>query len=92
VIDHGARGLSQHRSRFLLIALVALLAISAMGGVRYYLRAADAAENGNVGRLAKIVGRHRLTRARLTGGFAYAPCHSDSSADRLVHGLVCDGP
>ena len=75
-----------------LIALVAVLAISVSGGLRHYLRSADAAESGSVGRLAKIVGPHRLTRARLTGGFAFAPCAIDSSAERLVRGLLCDDP
>ena len=86
IVDHAAR----HRSRFLLIALVAVLAISVSGALRHYLRSADALESGSLGRLAKIVGPHRLTRARLTGGFAYAKCQIDSSAERLVRGLLCD--
>src|SRR6476469_5546004 len=89
VMNHAAGELPKHRSRFLLIALIAVLAITVSGGLRYYLRS-DAAESGSVGRLAKIVGSHRLTRARLTGGFAYAQCASDSSAERLVRGLLCD--
>ena len=80
----------RHRSRFLLIALVAALAISVSGALRYYLRSADALASGSLGRLAKIVGPHRLTRARLTGGFAYAQCQGDTTAERLVRGLLCD--
>ena len=86
IVDQAAR----HRSRFLLIALVAALAISVSGALRYYLRSADAAESGSIGRLAKIVGSHRLTRARLTGGFAHAQCQGDTTAERLVRGLLCD--
>ncbi|HUQ81760.1 MAG TPA: CHAT domain-containing protein [Gemmatimonadaceae bacterium] len=40
-------------------------------------------------RLAVAVGEHRVTRARLTGDFAYVPCDS-SPNDSLVAGLVCD--
>ena len=40
-------------------------------------------------RLAAAVGPHRVTRARLTGGFAYAPCDTVAPNDSLVVGLVC---
>ena len=43
-----------------------------------------------VARLAAAVGPHRITRARLTGGFAYAPCDSTPPNDSLVGGLICD--
>jgi len=91
-MDHAAQGLPQHRSRFRLIALLAVLAIGAAGVFRYYPRPADAADSERLVTLARIVGGHRLTRARLTGRFSYARCQIDSSADRLVRGLVCDGP
>ena len=82
----------RHRSRFALFALLALVALSGTGALRYYLRTDDATESTRIMRLAKTVGPHRLAQARLTGGFAYVKCQTDSSADRLVHGLVCSGP
>jgi CHAT domain-containing protein len=75
-----------------LIGLVAVLAIGVTGALRRYLWTDDTVDGGNLGKLASVVGDHRLTRARLSGGFAYAPCRIDSSANRLVRGLVCDGP
>jgi len=91
-VDRAAGGFPQHRSRVLSIAILVVLAIGATAGFRYYLWPANEPESGSLGRLARIVGTHRLTRARLTGGFAYARCQFDSSAGRLVYGLVCDGP
>jgi CHAT domain-containing protein len=91
-VDHAAQGLPQHRSKIRLIALLAVLAVGATGALLYRLRPERAGDSGNIVRLANIVGGHRLTRARLSGGFAYAPCQIDSSADRLVRGLVCEGP
>lgn len=41
-------------------------------------------------RLAEVVGAHRVTRARLTGGFAYAPCDTVTPNDSLVSGLLCE--
>ncbi|HEV8499577.1 MAG TPA: hypothetical protein VGQ56_22040, partial [Gemmatimonadaceae bacterium] len=83
---------AQHHFRFRLIGLVAILAIGVTGALRRYLWTDDTVDGGNLGKLARAVGDHRLTRARLSGGFAYARCQIDSSADRLVRGLVCDGP
>lgn len=85
------RGLRQRRS---LLSLLTLLVVCAIGVAGFeYCRRAAAAESGNVARLASIVGKHRLTRARLSGGFAYVACQPpDSTGDRLVHGLVCAGP
>ncbi len=46
-----------------------------------------------VAALARATGPHRVTRARLTGGFAYAPCAVDSSRRVIVEGLMCgDAP
>ena len=92
LMNRGMRGLARYRSRVWLIAVVIMTAIVATLGVRSYLWPADRAESGNLGRFAKIVGAHRLARARLTGGFPYAKCQSDSAPDRLVRGLLCDGP
>src|SRR5215208_6750257 len=92
-MDHAAGESSKRRSRFALTAVIALVAITAAAALRYYLPTAEAAESGNRAKLAKIVGAHRLARARLAGGFAYAPCQvNDSSPERLVRGLVCAGP
>src|SRR5688500_8424665 len=41
-------------------------------------------------RLAEAVGPHRVTRARLTGGFAYGPCDTVAPNDSVVPGLICD--
>jgi hypothetical protein len=46
-------------------------------------------EGSELRRLAAAVGPHRVTRARLTGGFAYAPCDTSAPSDSLVVGLVC---
>lgn len=81
-----------HRFRLRPIALLAVLAIGAALAFRHFLPTADEASARRLSRLAAIVGEHRLTRARLTNGFAFAPCQIDSSTDRLVRGLVCTGP
>lgn len=88
---HSAGVLPKHRSRLAPLALVAIVAISATEALRYYLRPRSN-ESETLAKLAKIVGPHRLARARLTGGFAYAPCKNDSSDSQLVRGLACDGP
>jgi CHAT domain-containing protein len=41
-------------------------------------------------RLAEAVGAHRVTRGRLTGGFAYAPCDTVTPNDSLISGLLCE--
>jgi CHAT domain-containing protein len=41
-------------------------------------------------RLAEAVGAHRVVRARLTGGFAYAPCDTVTPNDSLISGLLCE--
>jgi hypothetical protein len=92
VIIHPGQGLPQHRPRFWRIALVVVVAIGATAVFHHYLRSANAASGKSLARLAGIVGDHRLTRARLSGGFTFAPCQIDSLGDRLVRGLVCEGP
>ena len=49
-------------------------------------------ESSELRRLAAAVGPHRVTRARLTGGFAYAPCDTAAPNDSVVVGLVCRVP
>ena len=39
--------------------------------------------------LARAVGPHRVTLARLTGGFSYAPCGLEKTNRALVEGLTC---
>src|SRR4051794_6666237 len=90
-MGHSAGLLLKHRSRLTLLALLAVVAISATGSLRYYLRP-PGSESERLAKLAKIVGPHRLALARLTGGFTYAPCKSDSSDSQLVRGFICDGP
>jgi CHAT domain-containing protein len=89
VIIHPGQGLRQHRFRVWLIALFAVLAVGVTAAFHHYRRTAS---DARLAKLADIVGAHRLTRARLSSGFAFAPCQVDSSADRLVRGLVCEGP
>jgi CHAT domain-containing protein len=87
-MDHSGVDLPKRHS---LLALLALVAIVATGALRYYLRP-PSNETERLAKFAKIVGPHRLAAARLTGGFAYAPCKNDSSDSQLVRGLSCDGP
>lgn len=47
-------------------------------------------ESSLVQRLAETVGSHRVARARLTGGFAYAPCDTVTPNDTLISGLLCE--
>jgi CHAT domain-containing protein len=79
-----------HWVRVRLIALAVTVAICAVVGFRYITPAASSG-NVNLARLAGLVGTHRIAHARLTGGFAYAPCEGDSASDSLVHGLACSG-
>ena len=67
----------RHRSRFALFALLALVAVSGTGALRYYLRTDDATESARIMRLAETVGPHRVAQARLTGGFAYVKLQTD---------------
>ncbi|HEX5073188.1 MAG TPA: CHAT domain-containing protein [Gemmatimonadaceae bacterium] len=70
----------------------ALLFAAVVGGlvVSGAVVAADRrGESSELGRLASAVGPHRVTRARLTGGFAYAPCDTVVPNDSLVVGLLC---
>ena len=70
----------------------ALLSAAVIGGlvVSGAVVAADRRrESSELGRLASAVGPHRVTRARLTGGFAYAPCDTVVPNDSLVVGLLC---
>lgn len=96
VVIHPGQALLQPRSRFRLIALLAVLAIGAIGAiaaVRHFYPTTDAADAKSLRKLAGIVGDRRTTRARLSNGFAFAACQVDSSSiDRLVRGLVCEGP
>lgn len=71
-----------------------LLSAAAIGGlVAPGLFVATARrEDAELRHLAAAVGPHRVTRARLTGGFAYAPCDTVVPNDSLVVGLVCHTP
>lgn len=84
-----ARELSHHSSKAVSLGVVAVLAAVVIGAGWQYARAAGA-KAGSLGRLARIAGETRVTRGRLSGGFDYVACQSDSSRDRLVNGLVCD--
>jgi CHAT domain-containing protein len=84
------RGAMTHRARVPLIATAVKLAIVAVASFRFLL-SASAEKKGKLGELAALVGEHRLARARLTGGFAYAACQVDSASSGHVHGFACDG-
>lgn len=77
-------------SRKWLLGLAVALTFGTAGALDSCTRSADAAGGRSLATLAGIVGDHRLTRARLSGGFGYAPCTIDSAASRLVRGLICD--
>ena len=82
---------SSHRSPTKLIAVIAVVATATITAGGFYVRATGASK-GSAERLARIVGAHRVTRARMTGGFAYAKCEADSVTDRVVRGLSCRSP
>ena len=70
----------------------ALLSAAVIGGLvatGVVVAADHRTESSDLRRLAAAVGPHRVTRARLTGGFAYAPCDTAVPNDSLVVGLVC---
>jgi CHAT domain-containing protein len=70
----------------------ALLSAAVVGGLvatGVVVAADHRSETLDLRRLAAAVGPHRVTRARLTGGFAYAPCDTAVPNDSLVVGLVC---
>src|SRR4029079_14174188 len=49
--------------------------------------------NDLVARVADATGAHRVVRARLSGGYSYAPCRAVANADSLVSVLTCaDAP
>jgi CHAT domain-containing protein len=69
-----------------------LLSAAAIGGLvasGVVVAADHRTGSSELRRLAAAVGPHRVTRARLTGGFAYAPCDTAVPNDSLVVGLVC---
>ena len=57
------------------------------------LRAASARmPQDSVRLLARAAGPFRVAQARITGGFAYAPCATTREGDHLIRGLVCVNP
>jgi hypothetical protein len=73
--------------------VVALLAGATAGGIIVSAIIAASvlrADRTPLERLADVVGPHRVTRARLTGGFAYASCDTAAPNDSLVVGLICE--
>ena len=65
--------------------LVGLLLVVAVGSVVV----ARERNDRPVAALARATGPHRVTRARLTGGFSYAACAIESANRPLVDGLMC---
>lgn len=72
------------------VALGAILvgALGASTAYRHFVRPSSA-RGSAILRLARIIDGHRVTRARLSGRFAYAACAADSAAERMVSGLLC---
>ena len=89
-MHHAERRLPRYCNRRWLSIAAVVLTITAVGALESCTRSADAAGARNVAALAAIVGEHRQTRARLSGGFEYARCPVDATADRLIRGLICD--
>src|SRR5690606_14780141 len=77
------------RARAALLSAVIVLAALGGGLVLWSHRWAERAPE--LRRLASVVGTHRVTRARLTGGFEHQACRV-AVPDRLLRGLVCEGP
>ncbi|HEX7121632.1 MAG TPA: CHAT domain-containing protein [Gemmatimonadaceae bacterium] len=77
------------RARAALLSAVIVLAALGGGLVLWSHRCAERAPE--LRRLASVVGTHRVTRARLTGGFEHQACRV-AVPDRLLRGLVCEGP
>jgi CHAT domain-containing protein len=75
------------RGGVILLAGVTTGMIVASALVAFWVRGVESSPNR---RLAEAVGAHRVTRARLTGGFAYAPCDTVTPNDSLISGLLCD--
>jgi CHAT domain-containing protein/tetratricopeptide (TPR) repeat protein len=74
-------------------SLTAVLAVVLIGSVvasGLLVAAVRRSDGWELRRLAEAVGPHRVTRGRLTGGFAYAPCDTVSPNDSLIVGLTCD--
>ena len=68
------------------IATIGLVAASVL------ISSASGPGGASPSHVARVVGTHRVVRARLSGGYAYAPCRAFPPNDRLVDGLVCDEP
>jgi CHAT domain-containing protein/tetratricopeptide (TPR) repeat protein len=80
---------SNGRARTIVIA--AVVVICAAASLPVFSSAGRRNSHASLGRLAKVVGHHRTTRARISGGFLYAPCRAPIG-DRLIVGLICEEP
>jgi CHAT domain-containing protein len=78
------------RARTIVIAAVVFVGAAASWSVRTSNNRKH--NRSDIDRLAKAVGDHRVTFARLTGGFSYAPCRVPASDEPLVVGLICGTP
>jgi CHAT domain-containing protein len=78
------------RARAQLNATIGAILVVAIAAIahRYFVRPDNV--TGEAARLARVVSGHRLTRARLSGPFAYVACVIDSSAERMVTGMICN--
>jgi hypothetical protein len=88
-MDHVGQGLARHRFRLRLIGLVAVLAIAAAGVLWRYVWTEAAVDGGNLGKLARIVGNHRLTRAGFRLGLRIRRARLIHPLVGSFHGLVC---
>ncbi len=78
------------RARGALLSAVTVMGLLVVGLVLWsHLRPE---RTSGLRRLASVVGTHRVTRARLTEGFGHQACREAATPDRLLRGLVCEGP
>src|SRR5215217_9607584 len=85
---HRRTSAGSHRSGRSLAVLLSAAAVGGIGVSAFLLW--PVREDPQIRRLAQVVGAHRVSRARLIGGFAYAPCDAPAPNDSLVTGLTCE--
>ena len=81
------RGVGKDRSRVALVGAAAIGVVVVSSVLALHWRRPG---NDLVARVADAAGAHRVVRARLTGGYSYAPCRVVANDDSLVTGLTCD--
>jgi len=86
--DERGDGKGHSRAGLIGAAAIGVIVVASILAAHTRLRANDL-----VARVADATGAHRVVRARLSGGYSYAPCRAVANADSLVSGLTCaDAP